>query len=98
MTILTSSSFIRRIGSNVTKLRVGDRVCVLKPGTYANRVHTEADRCHLIPASMSYEDASTIPSVYLCSLYALYHLANIQEGQVSNFSTTSQIDAILRVP
>ncbi|KAL7787165.1 beta-ketoacyl synthase domain-containing protein [Trichoderma ceciliae] len=72
---------VRRIGSNVTKFKVGDRVCVLKPGTYANRVHTEADRCHLIPESMSYEEAATIPSVYLCSLYSLYHLANIQEGQ-----------------
>ncbi|KAL7803491.1 beta-ketoacyl synthase domain-containing protein [Trichoderma aethiopicum] len=72
---------IRRIGSNVTKFKVGDRVCVLKPGTYANRAHAEADRCHLIPDAMTYEEAATIPSVYLCSLYSLYHLANIQRGQ-----------------
>ncbi|PTB66757.1 beta-ketoacyl synthase domain-containing protein [Trichoderma citrinoviride] len=72
---------IRRIGSNVTRFKVGDRVCVLKPGTYANRAHAEADRCHLIPDTMTYEEAATIPSVYLCSLYSLYHLADIQEGQ-----------------
>lgn len=76
------AGIVTRLGLGVTKFKVGDRVCVLKQGAYANRVRVHVDRCHIIPASMSYEDAATIPSVYLCSLYALYHLANLQEGQV----------------
>ncbi|CZR67900.1 probable 6-methylsalicylic acid synthase [Phialocephala subalpina] len=72
---------VKRLGLGANKFKVGDRVCMLKQGTYANRVRVHVDRCHIIPASMSYKEAATIPSVYLCSLYALYHLANLQEGQ-----------------
>lgn len=80
---LECGGVVRRVGQGVSKFKVGDRVCVLKPGTYSNRVLTEAGRCHLIPDSMNFVDAATIPSVYLCSLYGLYHLANLREGQAS---------------
>jgi hypothetical protein len=80
---LECGGVVRRLGPGVDKFKVGDRVCLLKAGSYANRVLTEAGRCHSIPDSMSFEEAATIPSVYLCSLYGLYHLANIREGQVS---------------
>ncbi|KAI1460694.1 hypothetical protein F4805DRAFT_372476 [Annulohypoxylon moriforme] len=72
---------IKRIGNNVTKFKVGDRVCLLKAGSYANRVRLSSDRCHIIPDNMTFEEAATIPSVYLCSLYAMYHLGNLKEGQ-----------------
>lgn len=73
---------VRRLGPGVSKFKVGDRVCMLKFGTYANRVRVAADRCHTVPAWMTFEEAATIPSVYLCSLYAMYHLGALQEGQV----------------
>ncbi|KAL4946450.1 hypothetical protein BDV06DRAFT_234051 [Aspergillus oleicola] len=72
---------VRRLANGVTKFKVGDRVCALNQGCYANRVRFHAGRCHAIPSTMSYEDAATIPSVYVCSLYALYHLAGLREGQ-----------------
>ncbi|KAF9884922.1 hypothetical protein FE257_000913 [Aspergillus nanangensis] len=72
---------VRRLGPAVKKFRVGDRVCMLKQGSHANRIRVHTDRCHVIPDTMSYEDAATIPCVYLTSLYALYHLAGLQEGQ-----------------
>ncbi|KAF2120194.1 beta-ketoacyl synthase domain-containing protein [Lophiotrema nucula] len=75
------AGIVTNLGSRVTKFNVGDRVCIMQQGMYANRVRVHVDRCHLIPNSMSYEAAATIPCVYLCSLYALYHLANLQEGQ-----------------
>ncbi|KAL8841188.1 MAG: hypothetical protein Q9170_001042 [Blastenia crenularia] len=72
---------VKRLGSDVTKFKIGDRVCMLKAGSYVNRVRVSVDRCHIIPASMSFEEAATIPSVYLCSLYAMYHLGCLKEGQ-----------------
>ncbi|KAK6063593.1 beta-ketoacyl synthase domain-containing protein [Seiridium cupressi] len=72
---------VRRLGPAVKKFHVGDRVCMLKQGSHANRIRVHVDRCHTIPDTMSYEDAATIPCVYLTSLYALYHLASLQEGQ-----------------
>lgn len=72
------------VGAHVTsRFKSGDRVCIMQQGMYANRVRVHGDRCHVIPESMTYEEAATIPCVYLCSLYALYHLADLQEGQVS---------------
>ncbi|KAI1799346.1 hypothetical protein F4811DRAFT_557890 [Daldinia bambusicola] len=75
------AGFVRRVGPDVTRFKVGDRVCLLKFGSYANRIRVGEGRCHLIPDSMTFERAATIPSVYLCSLYALYHLGGLQEGQ-----------------
>ncbi|KAI0383025.1 hypothetical protein F5Y04DRAFT_270134 [Hypomontagnella monticulosa] len=72
---------VKRIAHGVTKFKVGDRICMLKAGSYANRVRVSVDRCHVIPDTMSFEEAATIPSVYLCSLYAMYHLGNLKEGQ-----------------
>ena len=77
-----SAGFVKRLGSDVTNFNVGDRVCMLKAGCYANRVRVAAARCHIIPDTMSFEEAATIPSVYLCSLYAMYHLGCLKEGQV----------------
>lgn len=75
---------VTRLAPGVTEFEVGDRVCMLKGGSYANRVTVTVERCHRIPDAMSFEEAATIPSVYLCCLYALYHLGNLQEHQVSS--------------
>ncbi|OQE88936.1 hypothetical protein PENNAL_c0015G05170 [Penicillium nalgiovense] len=72
---------IKRIASGVTKFSIGDRVACMRSGTYVNRVQCPADRVHVIPDNMSFEDASTIPLVYLTAIYALYHLGNLREGQ-----------------
>lgn len=77
---------IKRIASGVTKFSIGDRVACMRSGTYVNRVQCPADRVHVIPDNMSFEDASTIPLVYLTAIYALYHLGNLREGQVRLFA------------
>ncbi|KAJ5446897.1 hypothetical protein N7445_001718 [Penicillium cf. griseofulvum] len=78
---LECGGVVKRLGPGVDKFKVGDRVCMLKGGSYANRVRTHVDRCHIIPDSMTFEEAATLPSVYLCSLYSMYHMANLREGQ-----------------
>ena len=76
------AGYVKRLGPGVTKHKVGDRVCAQINGTYANRVPCPEDRAHAIPTWMSYEDAATIPLVYLTALYGIYHLGNLKEGQV----------------
>lgn len=73
---------IKRIAPGINKFSIGDRVVCMRSGTYVNRVQCPADRVHVIPDNMSFEDASTIPLVYLTAIYALYHLGNLREGQV----------------
>lgn len=76
------SGTIRRIGAKVTKgFKVGDRVATMCGGTYANRVRSQFDRVRKIPDNLSFEDAATIPLVYLTAIYGLFHLGNLREGQ-----------------
>ena len=75
---------VRRLAPGVTKFKVGDRVAIMSKGTYANRVRVPAGRAQAIPDWLSFEDAATIPLVYMTALYSLFWLGNLQEGQVSS--------------
>lgn len=75
------AGYVKRLAPGVTKFKIGDRVACMSHGTYVNRLQCPAERVHVIPESMSYEDAATIPLVYLTAIYSLYHLGNLKEGQ-----------------
>ncbi|TGO53087.1 hypothetical protein BCON_0130g00320 [Botryotinia convoluta] len=75
------AGIVKRLGPGVINFKVGDRVCFLNGGSYANRLQMGVGQAHIIPDSISFEDAATIPSVYLCSIYSLYDIANLREGQ-----------------
>ncbi|QKX62342.1 uncharacterized protein TRUGW13939_09501 [Talaromyces rugulosus] len=75
------AGYIRRLGPGVTGFKIGDRVVAQTNGTYVNHLQVVTDRVHAIPDWMSFQDAATIPLVYLTAIYSLYHLANLQEGQ-----------------
>ncbi|KAF4818673.1 Highly reducing polyketide synthase [Colletotrichum tropicale] len=76
-----AAGIVKRLGPGVTKFKEGDRVCFLNGGSYANRLQVPVGRAHVIPDWMSFEDAATIPSVYLCSIYSLFDITNLKEGQ-----------------
>ncbi|KAL3291241.1 beta-ketoacyl synthase domain-containing protein, partial [Colletotrichum asianum] len=76
-----AAGIVKRLGPGVTKFKEGDRVCFLNGSSYANRLQVPIGRAHVIPDWMSFEDAATIPSVYLCSIYSLFDIANLKEGQ-----------------
>ncbi|KAJ5952535.1 polyketide synthase [Penicillium vulpinum] len=76
-----ASGIVKRVGPGVTNFAVGDRVCFLNNGSYANRLQVPVGRAHVFPDAMSFEEAATIPSVYLASIYSLYHIANLKKGQ-----------------
>ncbi|KAK8429569.1 putative polyketide synthase [Phyllosticta citricarpa] len=76
---LEGAGRIRRPGT--TAYAVGDRVLVFVKGTFSNRIITTNERVYPIPEWLSFEEAATLASVYLVSLYSLYDLANTQPGQ-----------------
>ncbi|KAL9121206.1 MAG: hypothetical protein Q9187_002242 [Circinaria calcarea] len=76
-----AAGVIKRLGPGATKFKIGDRVCFLNNGSYANRLQVPVGRAHFIPNSMTFEDAATIPSVYLASMYSLFDIANLKQGQ-----------------
>ncbi|KAI9742768.1 MAG: hypothetical protein M1818_003497 [Claussenomyces sp. TS43310] len=78
---LEGAGIVRRIGNAKCSFKVGERVLVYEKGTFANRVQLTPERCFRLPDSMSFEDAATMPSVYLVAIYGLYHVAKLQKGQ-----------------
>jgi acyl transferase domain-containing protein/NADPH:quinone reductase-like Zn-dependent oxidoreductase len=75
------SGIVTRVGGGATKFAVGDRVCALAQGSYANRLQVSAQRAHVIPDGMTFQDSATLPLVFSTSVYALFHLANLRQGQ-----------------
>jgi thioester reductase-like protein len=69
------------LGEGVTGLEVGDEVLAFAPGCFASHVQTDAR--FVIPklAGLTFEEAATLPVVFLTSYHALYHLARVQAGE-----------------
>lgn len=68
---IEGSVLIRRVGSAVKDLQVGDRVIVLDLGLLRTRTVTSARRCLKIPENLSLEDAAAMPSVYATAIHSL---------------------------
>ncbi|GAB0134290.1 t1pks [Epichloe bromicola] len=75
------SGVVARIGSNVTSLAVGDRVCALPLGCYGTFARCRASSAAVIPRDMTFAVAASIPVVYCTAYYALVDLAQLQPGE-----------------
>ncbi|KAJ6015189.1 PKS-like enzyme, partial [Penicillium herquei] len=78
---LEGAGVICRLGSNVSGFRIGQRVAVNRRGCFANKVQAPIEAIHSIPDWMSFEEAASLPMVYLSVIQSLFNLANIQKGQ-----------------
>lgn len=80
---LEGAGIVRRVGDSddAQHYKVGDRVAVLRKGTIANRIQVPVELIHRIPNSLSFEDAATIPVVYLTSIYSLFNIGGLRKGQ-----------------
>jgi acyl transferase domain-containing protein/NADPH:quinone reductase-like Zn-dependent oxidoreductase/aryl carrier-like protein len=79
---LEGAGVIRRLGAGkrAQKFRVGQRVALIRRGSFGNKVQCPVEGVHPIPDWMTFEEAATLPVVYLAVIYGLYNLANIQKG------------------
>jgi NADPH:quinone reductase-like Zn-dependent oxidoreductase len=53
-----------------------------RPGGFAEFVTTPADRCHPIPAGMSFAEAACIPVAYMTAWHALITAGRVQPGEL----------------
>ncbi|KAK8044980.1 polyketide synthase [Apiospora rasikravindrae] len=72
---------VSRIGSSVTGLKTGDRVCAMSLGAYSTYARCLGSSAAVIPASMSFETAASIPVVYSTAYYGLIEVARLEKGQ-----------------
>ncbi|MET9645225.1 SDR family NAD(P)-dependent oxidoreductase [Streptomyces syringium] len=69
---------VTAVGPGVADLRIGDRVTAFAPGALGSFVTVPTTTVFPIPATMTYPEAVTLPTVYLTAWYALHHLARVQ--------------------
>jgi acyl transferase domain-containing protein/acyl carrier protein len=68
-------------GAGVTHLKIGDEVLGMAGGSLRSYVTTTADLMAIKPASLSSEEAATIPITFLTAEYALNRLARLRSGE-----------------
>ncbi|PIA96147.1 Nonribosomal peptide synthetase 14 [Cercospora beticola] len=77
------SGIITKTGSAVEHVQPGDRVMVLggHVGTFTTELQTLGRLCCKIPDQLAWDEAATMPCVYITVLRALIDKGNLREGQ-----------------
>ena len=78
---LEGSGFIRRVGSSVKHLQVGQAVVIVTDGLLCTRKIVPAHCCSPLVPGLSLADAATVPSVFTTAIYSLIEICRLQEGQ-----------------
>ena len=78
---LECSGIVAEIGSRVTSLAVGDRVCAVTDGSFATFTSCSTLKAAKIPDSMPFNVAASIPVIYATAYYCLFDIAHLQKDQ-----------------
>lgn len=81
---LDTTGIIRRVGSNVSNVAIGDRIFALAPhGCITDRLVLPASLAIKLPDHLSFEDAATMPCCFATAIHSLLNVGGIVKGQVS---------------
>ncbi|KAG5950606.1 Type I Iterative PKS, partial [Claviceps sorghi] len=75
------SGTVARVGSAVTSLAVGDRVCAMPLGAYRTFARCLATSAAKVPPGMSMETAASVPVAYCTAYYGLVEIARLEAGE-----------------
>lgn len=79
---LEVAGIIKEVAPDVTKWKVGDKVCaLLGGGGYAEYVSVPAEMVMPIPDGLSYAEASAIPEVYMTAYLNLFYVGQAKAGE-----------------
>lgn len=78
---LECAGTVAKLGSGVSKFKIGDRVMARTRGSHATKVIADARKAHALPANMSFEDGAAVPVGWHTAWHALVTVANAQPGQ-----------------
>lgn len=77
---LECSGVVSAIGSNVSDIKVGDRVCGMVQGAYATSVRVNNAVVARIPPDIGFAEAASIPVVFCTARYALSDMGRLSKG------------------
>ena len=79
---LEVAGVIKEVAPDVTKWKVGDKVCaLLGGGGYAEYVAVPAEMVMPIPNGLSYLEAAAIPEVYMTAYLNLFYVGQAKAGE-----------------
>ncbi|MBO5240108.1 MAG: NAD(P)H-quinone oxidoreductase [Clostridia bacterium] len=79
---LEVAGIIKEVAKDVTKWKVGDKVCaLLGGGGYAEYVSVPAEMVLPIPNGLSYAEAAAIPEVYMTAYLNLFYVGQAKAGE-----------------
>ena len=79
------AGIVRRIGSQIESLHVGDRVAVFDRHTFSTVAITTEPFCIRIPDSLTFEEASCMFMPYMTAMHSLMSVGGLEKGQVRAF-------------
>lgn len=79
---LEVAGIVKEVAPDVTKWKVGDKVCaLLGGGGYAEYVAVPAEMVMPIPNGLSYAEAAAIPEVYMTAYLNLFYVGQAKAGE-----------------
>ena len=75
------SGSVVEVGKNVKDFRVGDEVIAMVPYCFRSFATINHNLVIPKPSRLSFEEAATLPIVFLTTYYALIHLARMESGE-----------------
>jgi NADPH:quinone reductase-like Zn-dependent oxidoreductase len=78
---IEGSGVVTAVGSEVTSLKVGDRIMTLTSDFLCSERVITPDRCVKIPNTLSFEAAATMPCVYATVIHCLLKVGRLQNDQ-----------------
>ena len=78
---LECAGVVTGVGANVSEFEIGDEVIAAGSGAYATFFTTHADLVVKKPASLTFEEAATIPIAFLTAHFTLNRLAGLRAGE-----------------
>ncbi|KAJ5788006.1 hypothetical protein N7457_002996 [Penicillium paradoxum] len=75
------SGVVTRVGDAVTKYQPGDRVITFRLGCFRTFLRNPEEMFELVPDTLSFEEAASIPCVYSTVYYSLFYVARLSRNE-----------------
>lgn len=75
------AGIVKSVGSDVTHVAVGDRVFGLAVFGLSTHTLARGGDVRKIPGNLTFEEAATLPVVFMTSWHALYNVARMRKGE-----------------
>ncbi|CAN8103246.1 unnamed protein product [Discula destructiva] len=77
------SGIVRRVGSGVTDVKVGDKVCWMGKGLFGNIERFKAIHLHKFSEEdgLSFEEIASMPLIFATAVYGLLYLGRLKKGE-----------------